>query len=58
VVTRMELREEVWGYDSSPTTRTVDNHVAQLRLSLEDDPTEPNFIRTVHGVGYRFSRGS
>ena len=56
VVTRMNLLEGVWGYDSTPTTRTVDNHVAQLRSTLEDDPSEPVFIRTVHGVGYSFTR--
>ena len=58
VVTRDELLEGVWGYDSSPTTRTVDNHVAQLRSSLEDDPAEPEHICTVHGVGYSFTRNS
>lgn len=56
VLSRDELLEEVWGYDSVPTTRTVDNHVAQLRSLLEDDPVNPVFLRTVHGVGYSFAR--
>lgn len=56
VISRDELLETVWGYDTMPTTRTVDNHVAQLRSRLEDDPAEPRFIRTVFGVGYCFSR--
>lgn len=56
VVTRDDLLEHVWGYDTMPTTRTVDNHVAQLRSRLEDDPAEPEYIRTVFGVGYCFTR--
>jgi DNA-binding response OmpR family regulator len=57
VMTRDDLLATVWGYDTMPTTRTVDNHVAQLRSRLEDDPAEPRFIQTVFGVGYCFSRG-
>lgn len=53
-VTRDELLNEVWGHESYPVSRTVDNHVALLRSKLEADPTEPSHIRTVHGVGYRF----
>ena len=53
VVTRDELLDEVWGYDQYPTTRTVDNHVALLRSKLEDDPSEPRHLLTVHGVGYK-----
>ena len=53
VVTREELLNEVWGYDTYPTTRTVDNHIASLRAKLEFDPAEPQRLRTVHGVGYR-----
>lgn len=56
VVTRDDLMTEVWGYDVMPTTRTVDNHVSMLRSALEDDPRSPNHIKTVHGVGYRFTR--
>jgi DNA-binding response OmpR family regulator len=53
-VTRDDLLNEVWGYDASPTTRTVDNHVASLRAKLEDDPSEPQHLFTVHGVGYKW----
>ncbi|HEV2492542.1 MAG TPA: response regulator transcription factor [Terriglobia bacterium] len=53
VVTRDELLNEVWGYESYPTTRTVDNHVALLRSKLEDDPSNPRHVLTVHGVGYK-----
>jgi len=54
VVTRDELLNEVWGVESYPVTRTVDNHIAGLRAKLETDPARPVYIRTVHGVGYRF----
>jgi DNA-binding response OmpR family regulator len=54
VVTRDELLNEVWGIESYPVTRTVDNHIAGLRAKLEPDPARPVYIRTVHGVGYQF----
>jgi two-component system response regulator VicR len=54
VVTRDELLNKVWGLDSYPVTRTVDNHVASLRSKVEADPARPVFIQTVHGVGYKF----
>jgi DNA-binding response OmpR family regulator len=54
VVSRDELLNAVWGYESYPTTRTVDNHVASLRAKIERDPAEPEYLRTVHGVGYKF----
>lgn len=53
VVTRDELLDEVWGYDQYPTTRTVDNHISLLRTKLEDDPSRPCHLITVHGVGYK-----
>lgn len=53
VVTRDELLDEVWGYDQYPTTRTVDNHIALLRTKLEEDPSKPRHLITVHGVGYK-----
>jgi DNA-binding response OmpR family regulator len=56
VVTRDELLNEVWGYESYPVSRTVDNHIAALRAKLESDPAHPAHIRTVHGVGYKFVR--
>jgi DNA-binding response OmpR family regulator len=54
VVTREDLLNEVWGYESYPVSRTVDNHIAGLRAKLETDPARPVHIRTVHGVGYKF----
>jgi DNA-binding response OmpR family regulator len=53
VVTRDELLDEVWGYDLYPTTRTVDNHIAQLRAKIEENPADPRFLVTVHGIGYK-----
>lgn len=55
VVSRNEILEQVWGYDAFPTTRTVDNHIAELRAVLEADPSKPECIVTVHGVGYRLT---
>jgi DNA-binding response OmpR family regulator len=54
VVTRDELLNKVWGFESYPITRTVDNHVSSLRAKLEADPARPVHIQTVHGVGYKF----
>lgn len=53
VVTRSALLSEVWGFERMPTTRTVDNHIRSLRSKLEPDPSNPRFLLTVHGVGYR-----
>jgi DNA-binding response OmpR family regulator len=54
VVTRDELLDEVWGYNSYPSTRTVDNHIARLRQKIEECVESPKHILTVHGVGYKF----
>ncbi|MGH9402947.1 MAG: response regulator transcription factor [Terriglobia bacterium] len=54
-VSREELLKEVWGYDATPNTRTVDVHVAWLRQKIEDDPKRPQLIQTVQGFGYRFT---
>ncbi len=54
-LSRDVLLHEVWGYDSTPTTRTVDVHVAWLRQKLEDNQKKPVWILTVHGLGYKFS---
>ena len=53
VVRRDELLKEVWRYKRLPTTRTVDNHVSSLRAKIEDDPSAPRHLLTVHGVGYK-----
>jgi DNA-binding response OmpR family regulator len=55
VVTRDELLNEVWGYDLYPTTRTVDNHIAQLRIKIEKNPADPRYLVTVHGIGYKLT---
>ena len=55
VLSRDELLDRVWGYDATPTTRTVDVHVASLRQKIESNPAKPRFILTVHGLGYRFA---
>jgi DNA-binding response OmpR family regulator len=56
VVTRDMLLNDVWGYDIFPTTRTVDNYILALRKHIEDDPSAPKHIITVHTSGYRLVR--
>jgi two-component system alkaline phosphatase synthesis response regulator PhoP len=53
-LSRDELLQEVWGYEHTPSTRTVDVHVAWLRQKLEASPKTPQLILTVHGLGYKF----
>ncbi len=55
IVTRQTLLRKVWHYDEFRTTRTVDVHIGWLRQKLEDRPSKPEWILTVHGRGYRFS---
>lgn len=43
-----------WGFDYLPNSRTLDQHISQLRKRIERDPRSPQIIRTVHGVGYRY----
>ena len=54
-LSRDELLHQVWGYQATPSTRTVDVHVAWLRQKLEPNPRVPQFILTVHGLGYKFA---
>ena len=54
VYTREELLEAVWGYSYLGDSRLVDVHIANLRKKIGDDPSEPHFVRTVRGVGYKF----
>ena len=54
VISRDELLNEVWGYNSYPSTHTVDAHVLNLRRKLEHDPTNPAHFLTVHRAGYKF----
>ena len=53
-ITRDVLLNEVWGYHAMPSTRTVDVHVAWLRQKLEPNSRHPQYILTVHGLGYKF----
>jgi DNA-binding response OmpR family regulator len=53
VVSRDVLLEEAWGYDDSPNTRTVDNHLVKLRRALEAEPDKPRWLVTIHGAGYK-----
>src|SRR6266508_45427 len=55
LLTRDELLDNVWGYDATPVTRTVDVHVSSLRQKLERNPGHPEFILTVHRLGYKFA---
>ena len=54
VLTRMQLIDRVWGSDYVGDTKTLDVHVKRLRAKVEPDPTSPQFIVTVRGLGYKF----
>jgi len=56
--TRLELLDQVFGYDFEGFERTVDVHVKNLRKKIEPDPKQPTYIQTVYGVGYKFDEGS
>ena len=56
VFTRLQLLREVQGYTYDSFARTIDTHIKNLRRKIEQDPKEPRYILTVHGVGYRFAR--
>jgi DNA-binding response OmpR family regulator len=53
-VSREQLLEDVWGYENYPSTRTVDTHIAKLRAKIGDSGSEPRYILTIHGSGYKF----
>lgn len=53
VVSREDLLNHVWGYDTFPNTRTVDTHIANIRQRIEDVPEKPKIIITVYGLGYK-----
>lgn len=57
VVTREALLDKIWGYESYPSTRTIDNHILKLRKKLEEDPAQAKYIFSVYGEGYRFMGG-
>jgi DNA-binding response OmpR family regulator len=54
VASRAALLKEVWGHRAAVASRTVDTHVAELRRKLEEEPSDPHWILTVHKAGYRF----
>ena len=55
IISRAELLRAVWGYDAGAFTRTVDVHVFSLRRKLETEPSRPELIVTIAGVGYKFA---
>ena len=54
VIDRQSLMNYAWGQEYLPSSRTLDQHISQLRKRIETDAKSPNIIQTVHGVGYRF----
>lgn len=58
VLERDFLLEKVWGYAFAGATRTLDVHIRRLRQKINDDPTNPRYIETVHGLGYKFKEQS
>ena len=58
VVTRDSLMQNVWGYDYIGDTKTIDVHVKRLRAKIEDDPSDPQRITTIRGLGYRYERSA
>ncbi len=52
-VSRDDLLRIIWGFDESPTTRTIDNFIVKLRQKIERNPNKPKTILTVHGIGYK-----
>lgn len=53
-ISRERLLSDVWGYDATPETRTVDVHMAWLRQKLEENPRYPQYLLTLRGLGYKF----
>jgi DNA-binding response OmpR family regulator len=55
VLSRTQLLERVWGYDFYGEERVVDVHIGHIRQKLEPNPSDPQFVVTVRGVGYKFA---
>ena len=53
-LSRETILNHVWGYDSMPTTRTIDTHVTWLRQKFEENPKFPKYVLTIYGFGYKF----
>ncbi|WP_041695476.1 response regulator transcription factor [Alicyclobacillus acidocaldarius] len=58
VLSRDQLLDRVWGYSAATDTRIVDVHVSHLREKIEEDSKNPKYIRTVRGIGYKFTEGT
>lgn len=55
-ITRDDFLDEIWGEENVVvTSRTVDSHIASIRKKIEDDPSHPQFIKSIRGVGYKLS---
>jgi DNA-binding response OmpR family regulator len=54
VISRDQLLDDIWGYDITPTTRTVDNYILSLRKKIEQNPSNPRHLITIHTAGYKF----
>ncbi len=54
ILSRDTIFDNCWGMDYLPNSRTLDQHVSQLRKKIEKDPKNPKIIHTIHGVGYRY----
>lgn len=54
VISRDQFLDDVWGYDSYPTTRTVDNYILSIRKQIETDPSKPKHLLTIYKSGYKF----
>lgn len=54
ILAREQIMEDVWGHDYLLSSRTIDTHVTHLRQKLEDNPSQPKYIITIHRVGYKF----
>lgn len=55
VFSRSQLLDKVWGYDHDGYEHTVNTHINRLRIKLEADAAEPDYVKTVWGVGYKFA---
>jgi two-component system alkaline phosphatase synthesis response regulator PhoP len=57
IVSRSAILEDVWGLREDTDTRAIDNFIVRLRKYIEDEPSRPQHLLTVRGVGYKFIRG-
>ena len=55
IVLREDMLDKIWGKESFPNVRTIDNHIVRLRKKIENNPSHPRYIISVYGGGYRFT---